>query len=802
MTDYDQFFEKATGYEPYDYQVRLASEGAGDRLLSVPTGAGKTAAVIVAWLWWIQRGGPEVSRRLVYCLPMRTLTLQTAAVARTCAKNVGLDERIGIYVLMGGGAEEDESWQMYPERPALIVGTQDMILSRLLNRGYAMNPLRWPVAFGLLANDATWVFDEVQLLGDGLATSLQLQGLRKKLGAFGNCHSIWMSATCRPEWLETVDHGGLAEAAVIGLSEKDRRQLEKRLTAKKALERAPEVCRTPEGLAKFVLGHHQAGTLTLVVVNTVARAVETYGALEELKPIGGPAIELLHSRYRPVEREAKASVLSDGGGEAGRILVATQVIEAGVDISAALMVTDIAPYSSLVQRVGRVNRAGEYEQARVYWVDRPVSGKLKKLADKAELKDKEQDIVARPYSWDELERSRRTIEELMSASPADLPEIREGVEFGHVLRRRDLMDLFDTTPDLGGNDVDVSRFIRTGEERDVFVAWREWADAESRPEKELERLAARELCSVPLGQFREFLPAAKVRAWTWRPGLSEWEAVEPERLAPGMRVVLHTSAGGYTEETGWTPESKAPVRPVVITAEGQPEESVDDDPLTERPRRARYRQSLRAHTDRVVQEAEAIWRGACAGRPEEYGRALLLAARLHDWGKAHPEFQTTLQPDEAPWFAEMLAKSCRMGRHARRHLRHELASALAVLEGDDDEERDLVGYLVAAHHGRIRLTLRSMPDEREENLMRGIYDGDRLPTADLGGGVVMPETVLRLGVAGLGSEGDGRRSWGERMTRLRDEVGPFRLAYLEALLRAADERASAEPGKECEACPE
>ena len=42
-----------------------------------------------------------------------------------------------------------------------------------------------------------------------------------------------------------------------------------------------------------------------------------------------------------------------------------------------------------------------------------------------------------------------------------------------VLRRRDLVDLFDTLPDLSGNDVDVSRYLREGDDTDVAIAWRE-----------------------------------------------------------------------------------------------------------------------------------------------------------------------------------------------------------------------------------------------------------------------------------------------------------------------------------------
>jgi CRISPR-associated endonuclease/helicase Cas3 len=48
--------------------------------------------------------------------------------------------------------------------------------------------------------------------------------------------------------------------------------------------------------------------------------------------------------------------------------------------------------------------------------------------------------------------------------------------FAHVIRRRDVVDLFDTTLDLGGMDLDVSRFIREGDERDVHVFWRDFDD--------------------------------------------------------------------------------------------------------------------------------------------------------------------------------------------------------------------------------------------------------------------------------------------------------------------------------------
>src|SRR5206468_3899515 len=192
---------------PFPYQHRLATDPSLPQLIDVPTGAGKTAAVILAWLWRRHYADDETRkatpRRLIYCLPMRVLVEQTEAAAKTWLKNLGLEKKVCVHVLMGG--EEAEDWDVHPERDAILIGTQDMLLSRALNRGYGMSRYRWPMHFGLLNNDCLWVLDEVQLMGSGLATTTQLQAFREKLGVWGTVQTIWMSATLRRDWLKTVD---------------------------------------------------------------------------------------------------------------------------------------------------------------------------------------------------------------------------------------------------------------------------------------------------------------------------------------------------------------------------------------------------------------------------------------------------------------------------------------------------------------------------------------------------------------------------------------------------------------------
>ncbi len=48
--DFDAFFTQVTGNAPFPYQRRLATDESLPQLLNAPTGAGKTVAVILAWL--------------------------------------------------------------------------------------------------------------------------------------------------------------------------------------------------------------------------------------------------------------------------------------------------------------------------------------------------------------------------------------------------------------------------------------------------------------------------------------------------------------------------------------------------------------------------------------------------------------------------------------------------------------------------------------------------------------------------------------------------------------------------------
>ena len=726
---------------------------------------------------------------------MRTLVEQTVDVARAMRERLGLsDEELPVHVLMGGEAPASfQGWREHPESEQILVGTIDMLLSRALNRGYGESRFQWPVSFGFLNCDCWWVLDEVQLMGPARSTSAQLHGLRSKLGSARGCVTTWMSATIDRDALITVDHPQLE--TTLTLSDRDRsgEQLSRRLNAVKRLERVDvsghPAARLPRAIARAVIERHVAGTRSIVVLNRVDLAQDVLRALRQELKGSGPDTVLVHSRFRPPERAARMAealdvVASDGPG---RIVVSTQVIEAGVDTSAALLATETAPFSSLVQRWGRCNRAGELAEGMALWLDR---GELDPRA-------------AAPYEAPDLRSSRAALLSLVgtSVSPAMLAEISvpESRPQSAVLRRRDLVDLFDTSPDVSGMDVDVSRFIRDEDERTVSVFFRDLQPRDPERDPKRQPYAERdELVDVPIAAV-----AGVTRvAWAFDYVDGVWRSAGPADRHPGATLMLRASDGGYNEHLGWTGLPSDQPAPISTPKAGTPEAIGD-----ERQSFAREWRTLANHL--ADAEAEAVELLSTLGSldlPDDADEALCGAAALHDIGKAHPAFQAMLlaQLDEAERTQRattLWAKSALLGgRHVRPHFRHELASALALLSADgsldaDGRPSELAVYLVASHHGRVRMSIRPAPDERPPpdrpdatRFALGVAEGDELAAVSTPWGV-LPPMRLELGCMELGG---GGRSWTELACQLRDrpDLGPFRLAFLEALLRISDWRAS------------
>lgn len=778
MTFHD-FFTKATGFPPFPYQEALAQADLSHLALAAPTGAGKTAAAVLAWLWQRRNKAENSPTRLVLCEPQRTLVEQVTNEVHKWLTNLNLLNEVSVHAMQGGYV--DEKWELHPEKSAVIIGTQDQLLSRALNRGYAMSRFRWPVHFGLFNNDVQWVFDEIQLMGPGLITSAQLHGLRKKLGHLGPANTLWMSATLNPEWLNTIDHPvNDAQPLIVqpfSAADKAVEVMAARLHASKPLHKLPLVLSNPtkdetsayiNALADQVHNLHQKGGFTLVILNTVDRARALYEKLA--KDLGADAerLHLLHSRFRPDDRqEVLQRVLKDEGD---RIVISTQVVEAGVDISADILITELAPRSSMIQRFGRCNRKGHQQNAEVHWVE---------LEEKA----------AAPYLPEDLASSKASFETMSSVEPAQFPDrVDEAWPIFDTLRRKDLLELFDTTSDLSGLDIDVGRFIRDGDDRDLFVFWREWTT--ERPPLDLPAPKHGELCKVSFLQAISLVQSDKLTLWLLD-DLEElkgkWRKARRSDVVPGRTFLIACADGHYDSKTGWNIKAKGPVKDLVDEAAQSPFPAMADDGRSASPEIQKFL-TLWQHTDHVCRELDILLPDLAPLRPRpDLQQALKTTALWHDVGKAYHVFQETMRRGHLDLPADVFyAKRIGSAFHLRRYFRHELASALSALHHNIDF---LVVYLVACHHGKARVSVRAFPEE-ENGAILGLIHGEELPALEF------PSLRIKAATVDLDIFRLGRGSWQERVLDLREAHGPFVLAYLESAIRTADVRASINEKKE------
>lgn len=203
---------------------------------------------------------------------------------------------------------------------------------------------------------------------------------------------------------------------------------------------------------------------------------------------------------------------------------------------------------------------------------------------------------------------------------------------------------------------------------------------------------------------------------------------------------------------------------------------------------AQIETTLNAHCKSVEEKAKQF--ASALGLPESLVNDIALAARYHDLGKADPRFQRMLvggSEVRAAMLEEPLAKSgasrndwqARIEARRRsgfpRGYRHELLS-VALLEGRDDvlvnaNDKELVLHLIASHHGWCRPFPPLIVDENTRQVSLQ-YDGH-----EFRGSTDHGLERLDSGVA-------------DRFWALIERYGFWGLAWLEAILRLADHRAS------------
>lgn len=395
------YFEQLTGNRPYKFQLDVAESVCSGKnvILQAPTGSGKTWASILPFLV-SQDNSLKFPSKLIYSLPLRVLA---NSLYETVKNNREMRAK-GLCVTLQTGEQPNDKYFLEGD---IIFTTIDQSLSSLLSIPLSL-PLRQANINAGAMVSSYLIFDEFHLLQPHLSLSTLFYLLKKMNGITPFC---LMTATLSQSLLKAF--ASELDTEIISPTDEEITQIK---------SQAEKVCIVKtidaELTSDKILSLHKKGSRSIVICNQVARCQHIFRDLCKKAP-QDTNVKCIHSRFFGHDRKAKEDMILNlfgRGSNTDAILVATQVIEVGIDISCDIMHTEISPINSFLQRIGRCARfEGEQGQVYVYMVDKFL-----------------------PY---DKELSKRTFEELQRINDCNLDYAKGQEIIDAVLTERELTEM-------------------------------------------------------------------------------------------------------------------------------------------------------------------------------------------------------------------------------------------------------------------------------------------------------------------------------------------------------------------------
>lgn len=398
-------FEALTGNAPFPWQECLFQWFLSDTILpadvSLPTGTGKTSIMAIWLLALAEKSSADSSqnsipRRLVWVVNRRVVVDQATNEVEQIRRRVNdpaivelepirstlrklsgktSGEIFGISTLRGQ-FEDNTEWRGDPSRPAVIVGTVDMIGSRLLFSGYGVGFKARPLHAGFLGQDVLLVHDEAHLEPAFQELLIAIREEQKRCREFGKFHVMALSATSR------------VKSGAFGLTEVEKdvpneipdpagtplHVIWRRQGAKKqiSLHENKDDGKLANEIADLALKEKfkDSGRAVLIFV----RRIEDVKGITKILKNANQQVQPFTGTMRGFERDklVKKDAIFQRflpGAEADGTtvyLVCTSAGEVGVNISADHLICDLSPFDSMVQRFGRVNRFGDRNDTEIH----------------------------------------------------------------------------------------------------------------------------------------------------------------------------------------------------------------------------------------------------------------------------------------------------------------------------------------------------------------------------------------------------------------------------------------------------
>ena len=350
----------------YPYQELVAEHILSGKnvILQAPTGSGKTIATLLPFLHarrhWKSDAFP---RKCIYSVPMRVLANQFHKEYTKIIRKYGWQDSLCVERQTGDQPDDPKM------EGDLVFTTIDQTLSNFLNVPYSLGLRSANLNAGAVLASYL-VFDELHLYDPDvmLPTTLEMLRMLRSTTPF-----VVMTATFSSQMLnQLAEH---LNAIVVPGNEDDRQKMMKIGSQVGKTRRFFTV----DGnlTSDAVLGDKVRGHRIICICNTVNRAQNLYLSLKkrlEDTEHDETQICLLHSNFYKKDRYEKEEWIAEQFGlgqdqyDGPRlILIATQVIEVGLDATCDVLHTELAPVASILQRAGRcARRAGESGEVYIY----------------------------------------------------------------------------------------------------------------------------------------------------------------------------------------------------------------------------------------------------------------------------------------------------------------------------------------------------------------------------------------------------------------------------------------------------
>lgn len=391
----------------YQDCLRAAEQPPGLFRLAIPTGGGKTRSGMAFALHHALRHG---LKRVIVAVPFISVTEQTADVYREIFQN-GDEEQV-VLEHHSGATQRDETADYSPQErwrrmaaenwdaPIVVTTTVQFFQSLFANSTTSCRKLH------RLARSVI-ILDEVQTLPPQLLTPI-LDTIQQLCAHYGT--TVVLSTATQPAFESITQFAELRAQEIVPDAARWFVAL-KRVNYEWQLERPRDW--------QEVSNELRTASQAMAVVNTKRDALALLDALQDNEALHLSTL-LCGAHRRAVIAEVRQR-LQDG--QPCR-LVATQVVEAGVDLDFPLVLRALGPLDRIIQAAGRCNREGRAERGRVV-VFEPSEGGLPPGPYKAATNLTRTALSRGELDPDNPEQIRRYFEQLYGTLDLDARQIQK-----------------------------------------------------------------------------------------------------------------------------------------------------------------------------------------------------------------------------------------------------------------------------------------------------------------------------------------------------------------------------------------